>query len=459
MPNLLDTVLTRREAFRLGALSVAGYWFLPLLRPHQVRAAAKVSPRSSARFCIFVMLDGGQSQVDAWDLKEHPWTPQDFDIRTITPGVKLPYALYPQLAARLDKVLLARSANAWDAVHGRAQYYVQAGHPLNLALQKEIPPIGAVVGMEYAARRKPADSLPAYVGMNVTQSQAGLLGSGFLPATYSPFHINTAVSLDAFFVKPEEKPDFERRWQLLQRFDARLRNDTSLAAKAYHDYHAHYEGAVQMMSDARTQRIFQISDGDKTRYGSSNLGDACILARNLIGADAGAHFFFLQHNGWDHHRDIYEQRNHYRLSRELDTALAGLLDDLSKTKRPDGRTLLDETLIVCMGEFGRTPGPPNALKGRDHHQHAFTVLFAGGGVKGGRVLGKTDEMGAKVIDPGWSARRPIYMEDIATTVYSALGIDWTKKVETTPSGRAFYYVEPLGAQAPIANQEIAELFG
>ena len=112
-----------------------------------------------------------------------------------------------------------------------------------------------------------------------------------------------------------------------------------------------------------------------------------------------------------------------------------------------------------MGEFGRTPGPLTGLKGRDHYQHAFTVLFASGGVQGGRVLGKTDEMGAKVVDPGWSARRPIYMEDIATTVYSALGIDWTKKVTTTPSGRVYYYVEPLAAQAAIANQEIAELFG
>jgi hypothetical protein len=459
MPSLLDTVLTRRETLRLGALSLSGYWFLPLVRPHQVRAAARVSPRSSARFAVFLMLDGGQSHTDAWDVKEHQWTPPDFDLRTITPDIRLPYALYPKLAGQIDKVVLARSVNAWDAVHGRAQYYVQAGHPLNLALKKEIPPLGAVVGLEYASRRKPTDSLPPYVAMNVTESQAGLLNSGFLPASYSPFHINTSVSLDSFFVRPEEKADFERRWELLQRFDARLRNDATLAAKAYRDYHAHYEGAVQLMSDARTEKIFTLAAEDKGRYGSSTFGDACLLARNLIHADAGAHLFFLQQNGWDHHRDIYERRNHYKLSRELDAALAALLEDLSKTKRADGRALLDETLIVCMGEFGRTPGPPNTLRGRDHYPLAFTVLFAGGGVKGGRALGKTDELGAKVTDPGWSGRRPIYMEDIATTVYSALGIDWTKKIETTPSGRVFYYVEPLAAQAPIANQEIAELFG
>jgi len=459
MLSLSDTLLTRRETLRLGALSVAGYWFLPLARPCQVRAAAKAAPRGSARFCIFVMLDGGQSHVDAWDVKEHQWTPPDFDIRTIAPGVRMPVGLYHKLAAQFDKILLARSVNAWDAVHGRAQYYVQAGHPLNLALKKEIPPLGAVAGMELAAQRRPSDTMPPYVAMNVLQSQAGLLPSGFLPATYSPFHVNTAVSLDAFRVKPEEKADFERRWDLLRRFDDRLRTDASTAAKAYRDYHAHYEGAVQMMSDERTGRIFQIAPADHQRYGSSVTGDACLLARNLIAADAGSRFFFIQQNGWDHHRDIYERRSHYKHSWELDNALAPLIEDLSNTKRADGRTLLDETLIVCMGEFGRTPGPPTALKGRDHYQHAFTVLFAGGGVKGGRALGKTDDLGAKVVDFGWSGRRPIYMEDIATTVYSALGIDWTKKVETTPSGRAFYYVEPLAAQAAINNQEVAELFG
>lgn len=458
MPNLLETALTRRETLRLGALSVAGYWFLPLVKPRQVRAASRVAPRGTARFCVFVMLDGGQSHVDAWDLKEHAWTPQYFEIRTLRPEVRWPCALYPKLAQRLDKFLLARSVNAWDAVHGRAQYYIQAAHPLNLALKKEIPPVGAIVGLEYASRRKPTDSLPPYVAMNVTESQAGLLNSGFLPATYSPFHINTGVSLDSFFVRPEEKPDFERRWELLRRFDERLRSDTSLAAKAYRDYHAHYEGAVQMMSDARTEEIFTLAAGEKQRYGGSTLGDACLLTRNLIRADAGAHFFFLQQNGWDHHRDIYQQHNHYRLSRQLDAALSALLDDLSAARRPNGSSLLEETLIVCTGEFGRTPGPPNSMHGRDHYPLAYTVLFAGGGVQGGRVLGKTDEQGAKVIDPGWSARRPIYMEDIATTVYSALGIDWTKKIEATPSGRVFYYVEPLGAQAPIANQEIAELF-
>ena len=97
MSNLLDTLLTRREAFKVGASLVSAYWFLPLLKPTNVYAQSKVKPRGSARFVIFVMLEGGQSHVDSWDLKEGKWTPENFDIREIEPGVKWPMGLFPQL--------------------------------------------------------------------------------------------------------------------------------------------------------------------------------------------------------------------------------------------------------------------------------------------------------------------------------------------------------------------------
>ena len=139
------------------------------------------------------------------------------------------------------------------------------------------------------------------------------------------------------------------------------------------------------------------------------------------------------------------------MSWDLDAGLCSLLDDLEATKQPGGGSLLDETLVVAMGEFGRTPGELSDLDGRDHYPYAATILFAGGGVQGDRVLGGTDELGAEIIDNGWSAQRPVYMEDVATTIYSAMGIDWQTKVETTPSGRAFYYVEPLSPTGVIAK--------
>lgn len=459
MPQLIDHLLTRREAFRVGQCLLSGYWFLPLLTPANVRAEEKVKPRGTARTVIFVMLDGGQSHVDAWDLKEGKWTPPDFAVREVQPGLKWPTALYPKLATQLSRVALARSVEAWDSVHGRAQYYIQSAHSLNPALQKEIPPVGSVVAYEFADKRRSSDTLPGYVAINVTQSQAGLLKSGFLPATFSPFHIDTATGLGAYAMEEDSRKEFLRRWELLQKFDERLRNDSSLATKAYRDYHNYYQGGVSLMADARAAKVFHIDPADRERYGKNVTGDACILARNIVQADAGTRFIFLQQDGWDHHSNIYDRKNHYGRSVELDAALASLIEDLATRKAASGQPLLDETMVVCMGEFGRTPGEINGLNGRDHYQYAFTALFAGGGVKGGQIIGKTDETGSKVIDSGWGVKRSIYMEDIATTIYSALGIDWKKTIEATPSGRAFYYLEPFAAKAMIGNREISPLFG
>jgi len=459
MPNAAEMFLTRRQTLRVGSLAVTGLHFLPWLKPTNVRAAttpAKV--RGSARFCLFFMLDGGQSHVDAWDLKHGAWTPEDFAVSEIQPGVKWPMALYPRLAKQLDRVALVRSLNAWDSVHGRAQYYVQAAHPFNPALQKEIPAVGTVAAMELHGQRRASDCLPGYVALNVYRNQAGLLRSGMLPAVHAPFHVDTTASLSAYSADPASKKEFLRRWELLKSFDGRLRNDATLAAKAYRDFHEHYEGAIRLMADERTAPIFDIKPDERTRYGSTETGDAAIIARNLIHADAGTRFIFLQQYGWDHHSNIYQRQNHYKLSVDLDNSLAALLDDLARLRRPNGKTLLEETLVVCLGEFGRTPGAINAIKGRDHYQYAYTGLFAGGGVKP-QIVGRTDETGAKVVDSGWDVKRPIFMEDIATTVYSALGIDWKKRIQATPSGREFHYVEPVAAQAIQPNREISVLFG
>jgi hypothetical protein len=458
MASLYDMLLTRREVLRAGACSLAGYWFLPLVEPTRVEAQSKVQPRGSARFVILINLDGGQSHVDAWDLKEHAWTPQDFDIKEIQPGVKWPMSLYPNLAKQWGRFSLVRSMEAWDSVHLRAQYTVQSAHLFNPALQKELPPVGSVIAYESAERRRPTDTLPGYVAVNMSSPQVGLLKSGFLPATYTPFHVDTAVGASTLSMDDAARKEFVRRWELLQVFDERLRNDSSLAAKAYRDYHNHYEGAVSMMSDSRASQVFAVDPADHDRYGKSLVGDGCVVARNLVEVDAGTHFVIVNQTFWDHHGRIYGEANHYKMSCDLDAALGALLEDLSSRKRADGRSLLDETLVACFGEFGRTPGELNPGRGRDHYQYAFTGLFAGGGVKGGRVIGRTDELGAKIVDPGWDAKRSVYMEDVATTIYSALGFDWTKKIENTPSGRTFYYIEPFASRQMIRSREITPLF-
>jgi hypothetical protein len=458
-PNLLDQLLTRRQVFKAGAASLSAYWFLPLVTPRNVQAQSGAKPRGTARFTIFVMLQGGQSHVDGWDLKEHEWTPENFDVKEIQPGLKWPMGLYPKLAEHQQRFSLVRSMQAWDAVHARACYYVQSAHAMNPALQKEIPALGSVIAYEYASRRKATDTLPSFVATNVTTSQVGLLKSGFLPATYSPFHVETTTGMDALSTNDADRKEMMRRWELLKTFDGRLRNDESLQAKAFHDYHNYYEGAVSMLSDDRAAQAFKLDPADQDRYGKTTLGDGCIVARNLVEADAGTQFVFVNHTDWDHHGGIYGQNNHYRMSRELDNALSALLDDLSTRKRPDGKSLLDETLVICMGEFGRTPGELNRARGRDHHQYAYTGLFAGGGIKGGQIIGKTDDAGFNVVESGWEVKRNVYMEDVACTVYSAMGIDYKKSLQGTPSGRTFYYIEPFAARAMIGAREVSALFG
>lgn len=456
MARFEDHFLTRREVLRIGSVAMTGYHFLPLVPP-RVKAGGPASPIGKARFCIFVMLEGGQSHVDAWDFKEGPWTPPDFDAKTV-PGVgKWPMGLYPQLAQRRDKYSLLRSMATWESQHGRGQYYMQTGHQHNPSLSPELPAVGSVVAYEYASRRMAQDCLPPFVGFN-TFPQVGLVGSGFLPATYTPFHINTSSDISSLAPRKEDLPNFRRRWELLKSFDGRSRLDPAPEAKAYRDFHNHYEGAVEIMSDPRTAGILTVHEEERARYGGNPVGDSFVLARNLVVADAGTHFIFLTHEDWDHHGSIYKRENFYQRSYELDTALSQLLDDLQSTKRDDGTSVLDETLVVCVGEFGRTPGALTNIAGRDHYQYAFTGLFAGGGVVPGQVLGATDQSGAEITDFGWGGNRPVYPEDLVTTIYAAMGIDWTKSIEETPSGRVYHYVEIFSPTRMLANRVVRELF-
>lgn len=459
-PNILK--LNRRALLRVGGVTVCG-GFLGAFRPQGVRAAEKVQPVGTARQVLFLNIEGGLSQVDSFDAKQTPSTPDYFDIRPCGNGLHLPFGLMPNLAAMIDRVAVVRSLAAWDAVHGRAQYYIQTGHPLNQALAREVPALGAVVCYELAKSRKPSDSLPAYISMNMAGNQAGLINQGFLSAEFGP--MNLSVGRTAPSLAPEKgmAETARRRWERLQELDASLRRGRKDLDRSFTDYHEYYRGAWSIMNDPRVPEIFQVTDEDRKRYGANGLGNSLVLARNLFRADAGTRFIMISHGGWDHHGDIYKPntRNHPVLIRELDQALAGFLRDLESTpaKHAPGKTLLDETLVVAVSEFGRTPGEVSATRqGREHHIHCHSGLLAGGGIRRGAVIGKTDEMGGKIVDPGWSANRPIYMEDLACTIYSALGIDWTTVIRTTPSGRAYHYVEPASGTQYVGFKPVRELF-
>jgi uncharacterized protein (DUF1501 family) len=221
--------------------------------------------------------------------------------------------------------------------------------------------------------------------------------------------------------------------------------DAPLIASPYSDEMAahatFYDSAKLLMYDPNVASVFQFSTAESAQYGDTAFGRACIVARNAIRAHLGISFVNIVMDGWDTHVGMFDASyspNMYTLCNDLDRGIANLTNDL----RASGD--LAQTLIVMLGEFGRTPGALNAQGGRDHFKDAMSIAMIGGGVKGGRAIGATSAQGDAITDPGWSGNRGIFMEDIACTIYSALGIDWTKTITNTPSGRVFEYVPQAG---------------
>jgi uncharacterized protein (DUF1501 family) len=292
---------------------------------------------------------------------------------------------------------------------------------------------------------------------------AGALSTGFLPPRFSVVDINPEAALKGDSMDQKAVELMEQRWNLL----CQLRDAENGALKAYGKemagYGDFYEAAHRLLTDTRWPSAFNITREDKARYGSNPVAVSTILARNMLAADAGTHYIHLCHPGWDHHVQIWDRKaasNHYTLCSELDPALSSLMEDLStmKSKSDPSKTLLDETLVVVMSEFGRTPGALNNMAGRDHYNHCYPALFAGAGVKAGRILGGTDSEGAKMLDTGWNRKEQPRMENVLATMYSALGIDWSKEIRNTPSGRTYPYVDSLGPNGYIPTDEISTLF-
>lgn len=456
---------TRRELLQFGGLGIAGaaahgVWPLQLSANSKVKA----QPRNNARNVIYYEFSGAISHVDGFDFKENPATPKDFDVRRLPNGMDLAHALFPRVSTVMDKVAVIRSLKSHEQVHFRGQYYVQTGRQMNLAFAKEIPAIGSVIAAELEQRRRPEDTFPTYLSFNLEKGAAGALATGFLPPRYSVFDMNPEQSLKGMALDQKAIELIEERWRLLTGLRDIERPRMASYGKEMGTFDNFSETAHRLLTDPRWPAAFQIRDEDRKRYGNTSVGLSCILARNVLAQDAGAHYIHVCHPGWDHHANIWERSaksNHYTLISEFDPAFASLLEDLAATpsKATPGKSLLDETLVVAMGEFGRTVGGLNHLKGRDHYNNAFPAMFAGAGVKGGLILGRTNSDGSKVEDTGWKNKEQPRIENVVATIYSALGIDWSKEVRNTPSGRAYAYVDPLGANGYIPTDDIATIYG
>ncbi len=459
-----DVLQTRRELLKFGGLgllaaSVDAVW------PLQLGATtSKVTPRGNARNVLFFEISGAVSHIESFDLKESAGMPKDLDVREILPGLQMSHLLFPRLEKHMSRIAILRSMLSHEEVHFRGQYYVQTGRQLNVAFAREIPAIGSVIAAELDSRRRPADTFPAYMSFNLDKAFPGALSTGFLPPRFSVVDINPDAAVKGMRLDQKAVELLEERWRLLTELRKAENDRGAHYGREMESYGAFYDSAHRLLTDERWPNAFEITDEDRKRYGNTTVGISSILARNVLAQDAGTHYIHICHPGWDHHVKIWDRKagsSHYTLCAEFDPAFSSLLEDLAtiRSKTDPSKTLLDETLVVAMSEFGRTIGALNNMAGRDHYNKCFPALFAGAGVKGGRTLGRTDKDGAKCLETGWQRKEQPRIENVVATMYSALGIDWSKEVRNTPSGRTYVYVDQLGANGWIPTDEISTIYG
>ena len=410
---------SRRDFLRVGSLGLAGLSLSSLLRA-EAHAAGQVKSTAKAKSVILVYLGGGISHHDSFDLK--PEAPDDIrgkytQISTNVPGLKIGERL-PLMANVMDKITLVRSGSHNNDHHETATNWVLSGRfgtPFG-----DYPAVGAVVAHETGF----TGAVPPYVAVPRNPSFTWELGkSAFLGGRYESFKAgdpsqpNYRVQ-DLQPVGGISAKQAERRETLLQAVDGlakRVEGNDAIAT--YDEFHARAREMVLSSEARRAFAIDQESEKLRDRYGRNTAGQSMLLARRLV--ESGVRFVTVNYGGWDHHAKIFEALD--KKLPEFDRSVSALIEDM------DTRGVLDDTLLVVMGEFGRTP-KFNKDAGRDHWGQAGSLLFAGAGVKRGFVLGKTDKHGA------YATQRPVSPADVAFTILDSLGIDPRKQLKA-PDGR------------------------
>ena len=412
--------VSRREFFRVGGLGLAGVTLADLLRL-ETRAASSAPARS----VILLWMQGGPSHIDTLDPK--PEAPAEIRgefgvIPTALPGVRICEHL-PRLAQHLDKLTIIRSGYSYNAGHGIADAYMLSGWRFSPATV--YPSMGSVI-----ARERPADpGMPPYIqlGRYVDQKTGGGL-AGYLGNEHNPFVMTSDPNAGAFSVDGITLPGgltasrFARRRRMLDRFDRwQERVESQVSDSSAMD--RFYEKAFGIVTSPRAKRAFDLSEEDsnlRDHYGRNTFGQSCLLARRLV--EAGVRFVTVSSGGWDTHQQNFASLKD-RLLPRLDAGYSALLADLHQ------RGLLDQTIVVWMGDFGRTP-KINSAAGRDHWAGSTVFGIGGGGIRVGEVFGKSDRYAEK------PTTRMVQAEDIVATIYSQLGIALDRHY-TDPDGRPF----------------------
>jgi hypothetical protein len=440
-------IINRRVFFEIAGAGVAGYFVSPLdLRAQSGATQKPAVVMNTARNAIFILLAGAPSHVDTFDLKVGPWTPANFT-PTTRDGVDFPAGLLPTLTSQWGKFSMVRSCQSNGLVHSLLQTWNQIARNPTSSTGGIAPNLGSLIALEFEATRRPNQVLPGFLSLN---TGGNVVRNGYLPARFSPFDVTANAGGLTNLQHPDGQVNFGDRYLVLQAF-----NQVNPMRVDFDQMRDFYTSANSMMSDPAVNNVFRFSAADQQRYGNSGFGNSCIVARNLINADMGTRYFQINLGGWDNHSNIYQANaGIYNPSRQLDLGLGNLIADLAASIGSNGRSQLENTLIVVKGEFGRTVGALNGQAGRDHFG-VHSTLLAGGGVIGGRAIGATTADGRAIDRPGWSQDRAVGPEDISATIYSALGINYTTVRRDDPMGRGFQYV-PDTASWPV--YPVTELF-
>lgn len=426
--------LNRRNFVKAGFLGGLGLGLADWLR---LEAAGEVSESARGKSAIFIYLDGGQSHLDSWDMKpDGGEIAGEFKpIKTNLPGLEICEHM-PRLAQRADKYAVVRGVEKAIGVHGRGMSLVRSGNVPRASLKH--PVLGSVISKEF---RSPA-GVPPFVSLPVKSTNSTVETPGYLGVAYRSFAVGGDPNAEDFDVRALSTPTgmslrrVAARKSLVQTLDTAYR-DIDLADEDIDGMDRFYQQAFDILQSKNTKAAFDLSREQasvRDRYGRTSLGQAFLLARRLI--EVGVRCVTIDFGSWDTHRDNFKSMKNDLLP-PWDAALASLLEDLAQ------RGLLESTIVLSTGEMGRTP-TINKDAGRDHWGRAMSMMVAGGGIQGGRVIGKTDEKGGEVIEDGCTP------PDVAASILHALGIDHHKEYHT-PTGRPVQIVR--------AGHVVPKLFG
>jgi hypothetical protein len=427
--------VTRRNAVQVGLGGMLGTGLASGLRA-MAESRGSGGPVAKATSCILIWMDGGPTHFETFDPK--PDAPAEYrgdfaDIATAVSGVGYSEHMV-KLAASLNDYAMIRSIRHDQGNHGAGNHYMMTGAPPRIpvgcgAFVSFHPSMGSVVARELGRN----NGLPSYFSMP-QMSRSG--GPNFLGARYAPFVVGDDPNSKRFKVRDVALPRdlselrFTSRTELRAKVDRMVRLQDEAAGDPAAAYDEYYRQGFSLVTSVQAQQAFDIHqepEAVRERYGRNSFGQRCLLARRLV--EAGVPFITVYDGGWDHHSDLFGALKK-RLP-EWDNSVATLIQDLKE------RGLLDSTLVVALGEFGRTPKistlSGSNTPGRDHWANAMSVLMAGGGTPGGTVVGATDRKGFSAVD------RVLSPENFVATVYHKLGID-PDKVVFSPEGRPTHLV-------------------